>query len=180
MIRAIGWAAAVCLLSATASGAPAAAPAAVPTVTAKQVRALVDQRKGKVVVVNFWASWCPPCLREFPDIIKTYQQYHAKGLEVVAVSMNSPEEMADIKDFLNTYKPPFQIYLADTQDGQFYEGVLKQWFGEMPLTLVFNTAGENVLAHRKEITYAELSRTVEGLLPPRRAAAPAAASTSAR
>ena len=70
------------------------------TVTAKQIRALVDDRKGKVVVVNFWASWCPPCMREFPAIIKVYQQYHDKGLDMFAVSLNAPEDKADIEAVL--------------------------------------------------------------------------------
>jgi thiol-disulfide isomerase/thioredoxin len=118
-------------------------------------------------VVNFWASWCPPCVREFPAIIKVYEQYHDKGLDMFAVSMNSPEELADIEQFLQKHNPPFPIYLADSKDEKFSESVLKEWFGEMPMTLVFNIAGENVLAHRKEITYEELSSKVEALLPPK-------------
>jgi len=135
------------------------------TVTAKQIRALVDDSKGKVVVINFWATWCPPCVREFPALIKVYEQYHDKGVNMFAVSMNSPEEKADIEQFLQTHKPPFPIYLKDTQDATFNEAVLKDWFGEMPMTLVFNTAGKRVLAHSAEITFEELSSTLESLLP---------------
>jgi thiol-disulfide isomerase/thioredoxin len=136
------------------------------TVTAEQIRTLVNDRKGKVVVVNFWASWCPPCVREFPAIIKVYEQYRGRGLDMIGVSMNSPEEMADIEEFLQTYKPPFPIFLGDTQNETFSEGVLEEWYGEMPLTLVFNTAGERVLAHKKELTYEDLASKVEPLLPP--------------
>jgi thiol-disulfide isomerase/thioredoxin len=42
--------------------------------------------KGKVVMIDFWATWCPPCLAELPEIVKVYDQYHAKGLEVLGVS----------------------------------------------------------------------------------------------
>lgn len=164
-IRGLSWAAAaLCFLGVAASGGAAVADA-VPSITAEQVRALVDDREGKVVVVNFWASWCPPCLREFPAIIDVYERYHEEGLDMIAVSMNSPEEMADIEAFLQTYDPPFPIYLADTEDGTFYEGVLDQWYGEMPMTLVFDTAGEQVLVHKKELTFAELSSDVKALLP---------------
>lgn len=162
----MSWtAAALCLLGVAACGGAAMADA-VPAVTAEKIHKLIDEREGKVVVVNFWASWCPPCLREFPAIIDVYDQYYEEGLDMFAVSMNSPEEMADIKEFLQTYDPPFPIYLADTEDGTFYEGVLDQWYGEMPMTLVFNTSGERVLVHRKELTYEELSSDVEALLPP--------------
>jgi thiol-disulfide isomerase/thioredoxin len=191
VIRGTAWAAAaVCMLGMAASGCgdrevpstattkekqasptqaePAGAADAkeIRTVTAKQIRALVDDSKGKVVVVNFWASWCPPCVREFPAIIKVYEQYHDKGLEMFAISLNSPEEMADVEQFLQTHKPPFRIYRADTQDETFAQSVLKDWSGEMPMTLVFNTAGERVLAHRSEVTYEELSSKVKPLLPP--------------
>ena len=188
-MKEISWAAAaVCVLGMAASGcrgrevastattkqaspfpAKPASAAPVPqirTVTAKQIRALVDDSQGKVVVVNFWASWCPPCVREFPAITKVYEQYHDKGLTLFAVSMNSAEERDEIEQFLQTYKPPFPIYLADAQDKTFNEGVLEKWFGEMPMTLVFDTAGKRVLAHRSEITYKELSSKVEALLPP--------------
>jgi thiol-disulfide isomerase/thioredoxin len=135
-------------------------------VTAKQVRALVADNKGKVVVVNFWATWCPPCVREFPALIKAYEQYHGKGVNMFAVSMNSPEEKAEIEDFLKTHKPTFPVYLKDAQDEKFNEGVLKGWFGEMPMTLVFDAKGKRVLAHSAEITYEKLSSTLDPLLPP--------------
>lgn len=182
------WAAAACVLGIAASGcsdrevpsnaattqaSPSQAEAAstgqvnqIRTVTAKEIGALVGGSKGKVVVVNFWASWCPPCVREFPAIIKVYNEYRDKGLEMFAVSLNSQEEMTDIEQFLQTHKPPFRIYRADAQDQTFTQGVLEGWSGEMPLTLVFNTAGERVLAHRSEVTYEELSSKVKALLPP--------------
>jgi thiol-disulfide isomerase/thioredoxin len=180
-------AAAVCILAMAASGcrdregastattkqaspspaeATSAPSAKIRSLTAKQIRALVDDSKGKVVVVNFWASWCPPCVREFPAIIKVYEQYHDKGLNVFAVSMNAPDETADIEQFVQTYKPRFPIFLADTQDKTFNESVLEKWSGEMPMTLVFDTDGKQVLAHKAEITYKELSSKVESLLPP--------------
>jgi thiol-disulfide isomerase/thioredoxin len=151
---------------ATAQPTSAAPATQVPTVTAKQIRALVDERKGKVVVVNFWASWCPPCMREFPAIIKVYEQYQNKGLEIFAVSLNTAEDMVDIREFVRTTKPPFPIYLADPADKTFNESVLKGWSGEMPMTLVFNTAGERVIAHTSELTYEQLATKVQALLPP--------------
>ncbi len=69
--------------------------------TAKQIRELVDARKGKVVVVNFWASWCPPCVREFPAISKVYEQYRDKGMDLFAVALNAPEDIEEVKQFLS-------------------------------------------------------------------------------
>ena len=85
-----------------------------------KLEALISANKGKVTIVNFWATWCPPCLKEFPDIIKLYNQYHKRGLEVVAISMNEPDEMADIEAFVKDQKPPFPVYVAASQDEAFY------------------------------------------------------------
>ena len=148
----------------TTQPVPAAVPQILGTVNAKQVRALVDDSKGKVVVVNFWATWCPPCVREFPALIKAYEQYHGKGVNMYAVSMNSPEEKAEIDEFLQTHKPPFPIYLKDALDETFNEAMLKGWFGEMPMTLVFDTTGKQVVAHTAEITFDELSSKLDPLL----------------
>jgi len=134
-------------------------------ITPAGIKALVGAGESKVVVVNFWATWCPPCLREFPDIISVYDEYRDRGLEVVAVSMNEADEGADIAEFIDRFAPPFPIYRASTVDETFYEGVLDSWFGEMPMTLVFDTSGEIAHVHKKPLTYEELSAQVAALLP---------------
>src|SRR5262245_11442667 len=54
----------------------------------------VSQHRGKVVLVDFWATWCVPCLQEMPDLVRLYHRYHAEGLEVVGVSHdNKPEPL---------------------------------------------------------------------------------------
>lgn len=137
----------------------------VPVITSDGLAALVAENEGKVVVVNFWATWCPPCLREFPDIIDVYNRYRDDGLEVLAVSMNYPEEIPDIEDFLANFEPPFPVYRAASVDETFYEAVLDSWFGEMPMTLIFDTAGNRVHIHKRPVTYPELATEVTALLP---------------
>ncbi len=137
----------------------------IPVVTPENLAAIIAENEGKVVVVNFWATWCPPCLREFPDIIDVYNRYRDDGLEVLAVSMNYPEEMPDIEAFLQNFDPPFPVLLAATVDETFYEAVLDSWYGEMPMTLVFDTAGNRVHIHKRPITYPELATEVTALLP---------------
>jgi thiol-disulfide isomerase/thioredoxin len=58
--------------------------------------------KGKVVLVDFWATWCPPCVEGLPKLKKLYVDYHAKGLEIVGVSSDS--DVAQLKDFLGRNK----------------------------------------------------------------------------
>jgi thiol-disulfide isomerase/thioredoxin len=134
-------------------------------ITPSGIRAIVATNQAKVVVVNFWATWCPPCLREFPDIISVYEEFRDDGLEVLAVSMNEADEHEDIAEFLSNFTPPFPIYRASSTDSEFYEGVLDSWFGEMPMTLIFDTNGQRVHIHKKPLTYEELSAQVAALLP---------------
>jgi thiol-disulfide isomerase/thioredoxin len=135
------------------------------TVTADALHALIDANAGEVVVVNFWATWCPPCLREFPDIISVYKEYAERGLTILAVSMNDAEEAEDIDAFLEEFAPPFPVYRAASVDTEFFEGVLDPWYGEMPMTLVFDADGTMVHAHKKPLTYDELVSDLTPLLP---------------
>jgi len=160
------WLLSLALVVAVVQGNPVAAQTeAIRTLSPDDVHRLINENKGKMVIVNFWASWCPPCLEEFPDIIEVYDDYHTEGLEVIAVSMNAEDETADIEEFLGNYDPPFTIYRAASQDAAFFEGVVDDWFGEMPTTLIFDAEGNRTHFYKRQITYEELVQDVTSLLP---------------
>ncbi|MHC4984265.1 MAG: TlpA family protein disulfide reductase [Planctomycetota bacterium] len=66
-----------------------------------------DELKGKVVVVDFWATWCPHCVLELPEMINIYAKYQTKGVEFVGISLDSKRK--DLEDFLETRKLPWII-----------------------------------------------------------------------
>jgi len=82
--------------------------------------------RGKVVVVNFWATSCTTCVAEMPEMMETYQKYHAQGLEFVAVAM-SYDPPNYVLNYAETRKLPFHVAL-DVQ------GKLAQAFGDVKLT----------------------------------------------
>jgi thiol-disulfide isomerase/thioredoxin len=73
--------------------------------------------KGKVVLIDFWATWCGPCRAEIPNIRKNYDKYHAKGFEVIGVSLD--EDKDKLEEFLKEEKLPWpSIYDQSAKEGQ--------------------------------------------------------------
>ena len=71
--------------------------------------------RGKVVLLNFWATWCPPCRAEMPSLNKLYNMLKPRGLEVVAVSTD--RSISDIKDFIKSHRVSFPILFDSDRSG---------------------------------------------------------------
>jgi thiol-disulfide isomerase/thioredoxin len=100
----------------------------------------LKQLKGKVVLLDFWASWCAPCRRSFPWMNEMYKKYHPLGLEIVAVNLD--EERSDAENFLKKNKADFKI-AYDPQSN------LANQYGldGMPSSYLINTEGVVVNTH---------------------------------
>ena len=86
--------------------------------------------KGKVVLLDFWATWCPPCRKEIPGYIELYDTYKSRGLVVIGVSMD--ESPSDVKKFVKQIKMNYPIVM-----GAGREADLGRAFGELPLPTSF-------------------------------------------
>jgi peroxiredoxin len=63
--------------------------------------------KGDVVLLNFWATWCPPCRKEIPSMVKLYKEFSSQGLKILAVSVDRNRD--DLESFVKEYQMPFQV-----------------------------------------------------------------------
>lgn len=82
--------------------------------------------KGQIVLVNFWATDCPGCIAEMPKLVETYNSYHAKGLEIIAVAMPT-DPISQVQNYAQKNKLPFPV----VQDG---DGEITTHFDDVRLT----------------------------------------------
>jgi peroxiredoxin len=78
------------------------------------VKYTLSELKGKAVIVNIWATWCPPCRAEMPTIQKLYQEYQSQGLVVLGVNSTVQDNPLDIMPFITQYNLTFPILLDET------------------------------------------------------------------
>lgn len=80
----------------------------VPSVDRAGFDALLAKHKGKVVLVDFWATWCPPCRKKFPHTVALAKELAAEGLVVIGVSMDDKDALADVRKFLAKQRATFE------------------------------------------------------------------------
>ena len=118
-----------------------------------------DQLRGKVVLVNFWATSCTTCMHEMPQIVSTYEKYKGRGYDTVAVAMSyDPADF--VANYAQTRKLPFRVAHDKS-------GALAQQFGNVQLTptsVLINKRGEIVKRYVGEPDFAALHQLVEQLL----------------
>ena len=118
-----------------------------------------EQLRGKVVLVNFWATSCTTCVKEMPQIVATHEKFKARGYETLAVAM-SYDPPAYVVNFAETRKLPFGVAIDNT-------GAIARSFGDVqltPTTVLINKRGEIVKRYVGEPDFVALHELVEKLL----------------
>lgn len=130
------------LLAAAALAAPAKGPT-VTAVDAPGLKRAVGARKGKVVVVNFWATWCVPCVEEFPDLVRLRDKYQSRGLDLVTVSVDDAKDVQPkVVPFLARQRVVSSAFVQKGDGDAFIEGIDPKWQGDVPRTYVYGRNGK--------------------------------------
>ena len=83
----------------------------------------LESYKGKVIIINFWATWCPPCRNEIPDFISIYNRYKSQGVEFLGISLDSQLNLDELADFVAENEINYQIILDDGNLDSAFGGV---------------------------------------------------------
>lgn len=113
---------------------------------------------GQIVVLNFWATWCPPCVRELPELAAFHLHHTNQGVTVIGASIDEPAESA-LRNFLRRSPPPYPIVVADPPMRDAFGGV-----SQVPETWVLDRQGQVAARYLGPLSEDELNRAVAPIL----------------
>lgn len=132
--------------------------AQVKLITVDQLENRFAAGKDTVYVVNFWATWCGPCIEELPHFEKLQRTYKNAPLKVLMVSTDFKSKLeTSVKPFVKRHKLMNEVFLLNEKNQQTYiDRISKEWSGALPATLVVNGKKKIRKLFEKEFTYQEL------------------------
>lgn len=123
--------------------------------------------RGRVLLVNFWATWCTPCRDEFPDLVRLREQFATERLDLVLISLDDVSDIdSTVPEFLASMKATkMPSYLLNADDPDAAINLFDPtWHGELPATFIYDAGGKLVYKHRGRIKPAEVTAAIEGAM----------------
>ena len=128
----------------------------IPKAGVQDFKNMIESNRGKVLIINFWATWCAPCVKEFPGLMNLRKEFSEDDLTIIGISMDYG--MRPVENFVKVNKVNFPIFLDDESIGSMLE------IKNIPRTLIYNRAGEKILDHLGFISEESFRHVVERLL----------------
>ena len=126
---------------------------------------LVGAHKGKVVLVDFWATWCKPCRAEMPELVKLDQKLRARGFELVTISADEPEQESAMAKVLKDNNVPGTTYLKKpVDDDKFINSIDPEWGGALPAMFLYDRTGKKVRSFIGETPIKDMEAAIAKLL----------------
>jgi peroxiredoxin len=120
----------------------------------------IKEWQGKVLVINFWATWCPPCLKEMPGFAALQGEYSDKGLQFLGIALDDPEP---VKEFVASHKINYPILMGEDQGTKLAHD-LGNIINTVPFTVIVDKNGLVIQRHMGEMAGEQLIKAVAPLL----------------
>jgi len=129
------------------------------------IRALIANDTENLRLVNVWATWCGPCVVEFPELVAINRMYRNREFETVTISADFPDNKAKVLTFLKKQQASCSNYLFDSENKyKLLEAVDPEWAGPLPYTLLIEPGGKIIFRHAGAIDPLEVKKAVVGHL----------------
>lgn len=114
--------------------------------------------RGKVVLLDFWATWCDPCREETPHFVELQRAYGDRGLQVIGVSMD--DTSTPVREFYQQFRMNYPVVMGDAKTGEAYGGVLG-----LPIAFLLDREGRIVAKHMGATKAETFDHEIAALLP---------------
>lgn len=143
-----------------------AEPVNVELASADDLKKLRTNPTGKVLLVNFWATWCGGCVHELPDLETTWRMYRLRDFDFITVAANMPDEKDGVLKYLNRlHVSGRNLLFASTDTDQMQRAFAPAWEGALPYSALIAQDGKVLYEHQGEVDILKLRRLILGNLP---------------
>jgi peroxiredoxin len=138
-------------------------PVSIARIDAAAAKALRENKTDKVRLINVWATWCGPCVAEFPELVTAHRMYRHRKVEVITISFDSLEKEADVLSSLKKHQASTlnHLYGAENRDA-LADALSKTWSGSLPFTILIAPGGKVLFEKEGQIDALELRRKIVG------------------
>jgi thiol-disulfide isomerase/thioredoxin len=152
-------------MAALSAGFLRAAPTDLLPLDEQGFQKMVAAHHGKVLLVDFWATWCVPCREELPKLAVLHGNYKTKGLDFVTVSCDEPEQKAQAAAFVRSKGAPGPYYIREAKnDDAFINAIDTKWSGALPALFLFDRAGHQAQSFIGETSIQRVQSALQKLL----------------
>jgi len=126
---------------------------------------VLAENRGKVVLFDFWATWCEPCRAELPQLLKLERKWHDRGLVLVTVSADSADQQQAALEFLERSGVRFPAFVKQVKaDDAFIDSVDKKWSGALPALFLYDRSGHRVTSFVGEVKISDIEHAIDKVL----------------
>jgi thiol-disulfide isomerase/thioredoxin len=141
-------------------------PVSVDLGSVDDLKKLRTNTTGKVLLVNFWATWCGGCVHELPDLETTWRMYRLRDYDFVTVAANMPDERPGVLKYLiRLHGSSRNLLFASTDTDQMQHAFAPSWEGALPYSVLLSSDGKVLYEHQGEVDILTLRRIILANLP---------------